>query len=47
MRQKFVPCEELEQAQQECPWASVCEHVVGGYMCFESWVDYDIWNLQL
>lgn len=46
MRTRFIECETEEQAKNECPWSSVIAEVVDGYMCFESWDDYNIWENQ-
>lgn len=35
-----------EEAKKECPWACKIIKVVGGYMCFESWADVEIWKNQ-
>lgn len=42
MRQSFVECKWRYQAAKECPWASVIMKVCGGYICFESYTDYNI-----
>lgn len=46
MRKKFIQCENRKQAVKECPWASMIVLVVGGYMCFESITDYEVWKNQ-
>ena len=33
-----------KQAKNECPWASYIVKVCGGYLCFESYDDYYIFN---
>jgi len=34
------------QAMQHCPWAAKIVKVEGGYMCFESITDYEVWCKQ-
>ena len=46
MRQQFVETNSRAKAQKECPWASKIAKVFGGYMCFESVDDYNIWKAQ-
>lgn len=46
MKTKFVECKYRYQAKKECYWASVIKKVIGGYMCFESITDYEIWKNQ-
>lgn len=46
MRQAFVQVKSKQQAERECPWASKVTKVCGGYICFESITDYQIWNNQ-
>lgn len=51
MRQGFYECNEhnrknRKKAIEEMPYASKVVAVVGGYMGFESWGDYEIWNNQ-
>ena len=51
MRQGFYECSEhnrknRKKAIEEMPYASKVVAVVGGYMGFESWDDYAIWNNQ-
>jgi hypothetical protein len=46
MRKQFVECKTKEQAEKECPWAEKIVKVEGGYMCFESSVDYKVWKNQ-
>lgn len=33
----------LKIARDEVPWASVMVKCDGGYLCFESWSDYELW----
>jgi hypothetical protein len=33
-------------ATKACPWACKVIKVYGGFMCFESWTDYEIWLNQ-
>lgn len=46
MRQEVVECKTRKQAEKQCPWAEKIVKVEGGYMCFESNVDYKIWKNQ-
>lgn len=46
MRTKFVECKYRYQALKECPWALKVAKVLAGYMCFESWTDYEVWKNQ-
>ena len=51
MRQGFYECvghnhQNRKKAIDEMPYASKVVAVVGGYMGFESWDDYAIWNNQ-
>lgn len=46
MRAKYVECKYLYQALKECPWASKVVKSCDGYMCFESWTDYEVWKKQ-
>lgn len=47
MRQQFVECDTIEEAQAKCPWAAEIVEVDGGYMCFESVSDYETWAAQI
>jgi len=46
MRKEFIETENRKEAKEECTWASKIVKVVGGYWCFESISDYEIWNNQ-
>lgn len=51
MRQGFYECIEhnrnnRKKAIKEMPYASKVVAVVGGYMGFESWDDYELWKNQ-
>lgn len=46
MRTEFVEVATKAEAQDACPWASVIVEVEGGFRCFESFVDADIWAGQ-
>lgn len=51
MRQGFYECIEhnrknRKKAIEEMPYASKIVAVVGGYLGFESWDDYEIWRNQ-
>lgn len=41
---EFIPWPATaEQAKAQCPWAVVIAAYKGGYVCFESWHDYQKW----
>ena len=40
MRSKFVEGKSKTVAQNECPSASFIIRVTGGWLCFESYLDY-------
>ena len=40
MRSQFVECKSKTVACKKCPWASVVIRVTGGWLCFESYLDY-------
>ncbi len=46
MRKQFIECKTRRRAIQECPWASYILKVDGGYQCFESIDDYNIFINQ-
>jgi hypothetical protein len=46
MRTRTVECETLDQAKDLCPWACIFAEVSGGYKCFESIEDHNIWITQ-
>lgn len=46
MRKQYVNCKYRYQARKACPWASVIHKTEGGYMCFESVDDYNIFKKQ-
>ena len=47
MRVEFIECKYRYQAKKRCPFVPVAiMKMCGGYMCFESWTDYDIWKNQ-
>lgn len=51
MRTGFYECEKhnsynRKKAIDAMPWASKVVAVAGGYLGFESWDDYNIWNNQ-
>lgn len=46
MEVQFVQTESRYQAKKECPWQHKTVKVYGGYMCFESEADYEIWKNQ-
>lgn len=46
MRQQYCEVLNKEQAETLCPWACKIIKVCGGYLCFESITDYEIWKNQ-
>lgn len=46
MRQQFVETDSRYKASKECPWANHIAKVCGGFQCFESDSDYNIWKNQ-
>ena len=46
MKQEFVETKNRKEAVDGCPWAAKIIKVVGGYMCFESNDDYNVWKNQ-
>ena len=46
MRTEFVECKSRSTAARRCPWAAVIAKVDGGFRCFESRYDYDVWKNQ-
>lgn len=46
MRVQFVGVETREEAEAECPWAAEIIEVEGGWRCFESVDDAEIWQAQ-
>jgi hypothetical protein len=46
MRKEFLMCQTRSMAARECPWAVVIAAVDGGFMCFESRDDYQMWKRQ-
>ena len=46
MRKESVEAKSKKGALTLCPWACKVVKVEGGYMCFESIVDYKIWKNQ-
>lgn len=46
MRTQFVQVDTRKQAVDECPWAAKIVKVDCGYMCFESFADYETWRNQ-
>ena len=46
MRKEFVETETREQAENACPWAAEIVKAEGGYWCFESVTDAEIWQHQ-
>ncbi len=46
MRQEFCEVETEEEASDICLWADIIIEVNGGYICFESARDAEIWESQ-
>ena len=46
MRKTFIEVERLEDAEVECPWAATIIEAEGGFWCFESVQDAEIWENQ-
>lgn len=46
MRKEFIECKDRRTAWKKCPWASVITKVEGGYLAFESRLDYSTWKAQ-
>lgn len=46
MRKQFVQVATKEEAIEACPWAAEVVEADGGWMCFESVADYDVWAAQ-
>jgi hypothetical protein len=44
MRKVFVEVETVEEAAEECPWAAEIVEAEGGFWCFESVEDAEIWK---
>ena len=46
MKQQFVNAQTREEAAKTCPWAEKIVKVTGGFLCFESAQDYEMWKNQ-
>ena len=46
MRKETILNKSRYMAKKECPWATIVVKVYGGYICFESITDYEIWKNQ-
>lgn len=46
MKKQFAEVKTRKEAAEQCPWAEIIVKVSGGYMCFESELDYRIWKNQ-
>ena len=46
MRQIFLQVKTRKAAKQAAPWAAKIVKVEGGYLAFESTVDYETWRKQ-
>jgi hypothetical protein len=47
MRKQFVRCDSNAEAERVCPWVALMVKVDGGWMCFESIADADVFIEQL
>ena len=43
---KFMPVKSQKEAKKECPTAAKIVKVEGGYACFDTVQDYEIWKNQ-
>lgn len=46
MRTEIIEVETREDAETQCPWAAVIVEVEGGWKCFESVADAEVWQGQ-
>lgn len=46
MRQQYCEVLNEDQARTLCQWACKIVKTEGGYLCFESIIDYEIWKDQ-
>ena len=46
MRTQFVECKDRRTAKNRCPWAAKVVKAFGGFICFESIVDFETWKNQ-
>ena len=46
MKTQFIETGTRYQATKACQWAIKTAKVCGGYICFESIIDYKIWKNQ-
>jgi len=46
MRIEIVETKSRYQAKKKCPWAVKVVKVFGGFKCFESITDYEVWKNQ-
>lgn len=46
MRKELIECQTITEAFDLAPWACQIVEVEGGYMAFESRVDYVLWTQQ-
>jgi hypothetical protein len=49
MRMQFIETDVNTESSAllEAPWACTFAEVEGGWMAFESWTDYEIWQNQI
>lgn len=47
MRKEIVEVATREEAEKACPWAAVIIQVEGGWICFESVTDAEVWQAQV
>ncbi len=46
MRKEFCEVKTRYMAKKQCPWAAIIAKACGGYWCFESAADYQVWRKQ-
>lgn len=46
MRVELIKATYHEQARKQAPWATVISEVPGGYMAFESYVEFNVWKKE-
>jgi len=44
MRKEFIKCDNKYEAIERCPWYGFIARVPGGYMCFETATQYQVWK---
>lgn len=46
MRTEFIECKSRSTAKRHCPWAAKIVKVQGGFVAFESLMDYKLKGFQ-